>query len=96
METTDLNLFVRTSEETISDWDRSKIVDALVRETLIDADTAKDERQLIHQGNIEVALRILDDLGRLGHLDRTGAMHASSNDRAVHLGHRIERGGIIA
>ena len=36
METTDLNLFVRTSEETILDWDRSKISDALVRETLID------------------------------------------------------------
>jgi ribonucleoside-triphosphate reductase len=40
METTDLNLFVRTSEETISDWDRSKIVDALMRETVIDRDTA--------------------------------------------------------
>jgi ribonucleoside-triphosphate reductase len=42
METTDLNLFVRTSEETISDWDRSKITDALMRETLIDQDTAND------------------------------------------------------
>jgi ribonucleoside-triphosphate reductase (formate) len=40
METTDLNLFVRTSEETISDWDRSKIVDALIRETMVDRDTA--------------------------------------------------------
>ena len=40
METTDLNLFVRTSEETISDWDRSRIVDALMRETMIDQDTA--------------------------------------------------------
>lgn len=40
METTDLNLFVRTSEETISDWDRSKIVDALIRETMVDHDTA--------------------------------------------------------
>ena len=42
METTDLNLFVRTSEESISDWDRSKIVDALIRETLIDHDTATE------------------------------------------------------
>jgi len=40
METTDLNLFVRTSEETISDWDRTRIVDALMRETMIDRDTA--------------------------------------------------------
>ncbi len=42
METTDLNLFVRTSEETILDWDRSKITDALIRETTIDHDTAAD------------------------------------------------------
>jgi len=42
METTDLNLFVRTSEETISDWDRSRIVDALIRETYIDQDTANE------------------------------------------------------
>jgi ribonucleoside-triphosphate reductase len=45
METTDLNLFVRTSEETILDWDRSKIVDALIRETLIDRDTANEISQ---------------------------------------------------
>lgn len=42
METTDLNLFVRTSEETISDWDRSKITDALIRETMVDHDTANE------------------------------------------------------
>jgi ribonucleoside-triphosphate reductase len=42
METTDLNLFVRTSEETISDWNRSKITDALIRETYIDHDTANE------------------------------------------------------
>jgi len=40
METTDFNLFVRTSKETISGWDRSKIVEALTRETLIDHHTA--------------------------------------------------------
>jgi len=42
METTDLNLFVRTSEETISDWNRSKIIDALIRETYIDHDSASE------------------------------------------------------
>lgn len=42
METTDINLFVRTSEETLSDWDRDKIVSALIRETLIDEETAKE------------------------------------------------------
>ena len=58
METTDLNLFVRTSEESISDWDRSKITDALIRETLIDRDTAseisKEVEQLIRKSGIQV------------------------------------------
>ena len=40
METTELNLFVRTSEENISEWDKSKIARALIKETLIDSDTA--------------------------------------------------------
>ncbi|MFH1148169.1 MAG: anaerobic ribonucleoside-triphosphate reductase [Pseudomonadota bacterium] len=40
-ETTDMALFVRTSQEDIMDWDRRRIVDALLRETLIDKDTAE-------------------------------------------------------
>lgn len=40
-ETTDMALFVRTSQEDIMDWDRRRIVDALLRETLIDTDTAE-------------------------------------------------------
>ncbi len=58
METTDLNLFVRTSEETISDWDRSKIVDALIRETYIDQDTAseisKEVERMIWKSGVKV------------------------------------------
>ena len=57
-ETTDLNLFVRTSEETISEWNREKIVDAMMRETLIDHDTAasisKDVESLIRKSGIKV------------------------------------------
>ena len=41
-ETTDLALFVRTSGDDIADWNRQKIVDALVRETYIDVDTAEE------------------------------------------------------
>lgn len=41
-ETTDMALFVRTSEESMNDWNRQRIVDALVRETYIDVDTAKE------------------------------------------------------
>ncbi len=36
METTDMALFVRTSSEAMDGWDRSRIVDALLRETFID------------------------------------------------------------
>ena len=57
-ETTDLNLFVRTSEETLSGWDRERIVDAMMRETLIDHDTAaaisKDVEALIRKSGIKV------------------------------------------
>ena len=40
-ETTDMALFVRTSDEAMSGWDRQRIVDALMRETYVDFDTAK-------------------------------------------------------
>ncbi|MBU0675137.1 MAG: anaerobic ribonucleoside-triphosphate reductase [Proteobacteria bacterium] len=40
LESTDLALFVRTSGEDILGWDRQRIVDALLRETYIDRDTA--------------------------------------------------------
>jgi ribonucleoside-triphosphate reductase len=57
-ETTDLNLFVRTSEETISEWSREKIVDAMMRETLIDYDTAvgisKDVESLVRKSGIKI------------------------------------------
>jgi ribonucleoside-triphosphate reductase len=39
-DTTDMALFVRTSEEDMKGWDRQKIVDALLRETYIDQVTA--------------------------------------------------------
>ncbi len=40
-ETTDLALFVRTSEEDITGWNRHRIVEALLRETYIDPKTAE-------------------------------------------------------
>ncbi len=54
-ETTDITLFVRTSGEDITRWDRRKIVDALIRETSIDVETAEGisrevERQIIASG----------------------------------------------
>jgi len=40
-DSTDLALFVRTTEEDITGWDRQRIVEALLRETLVDPDTAE-------------------------------------------------------
>ncbi|MCD6486253.1 MAG: anaerobic ribonucleoside-triphosphate reductase [Syntrophobacterales bacterium] len=54
-ETTDLVLFVRTSEADITGWDRRKIVDALIREAEVDLDTAEEisrdvEGQIVSSG----------------------------------------------
>ena len=54
-DTTDMTLFVRTSGEDITGWQRQKIVDALIRETNVDIDTAQEisrdvERQIIGSG----------------------------------------------
>ena len=35
----------------------------------VDADAVEDERQFVHQRDVEVALGVLDDLGRFGDLD---------------------------
>ncbi|MBN2282409.1 MAG: anaerobic ribonucleoside-triphosphate reductase [Deltaproteobacteria bacterium] len=57
-ETTDLTLFVRSSQEDITGWNRQRIVDALIRETNVERETAEDisrevERQIATSG-IEV------------------------------------------
>jgi anaerobic ribonucleoside-triphosphate reductase len=54
-ETTDITLFVRTSAEDVSRWNRQRIVDALVRETDIDMVTAEEisrevEKQIVSAG----------------------------------------------
>jgi len=41
-ETTDLALFVRTSDEDMAFWNRQRIVDALVREAYVDLATAEE------------------------------------------------------
>ncbi|NOY43836.1 MAG: anaerobic ribonucleoside-triphosphate reductase [Deltaproteobacteria bacterium] len=55
---TDRVLFVRTSDMEIVNWDRSRIVEALVRETFLDRDTAERVAeavdQMIHRSRIQV------------------------------------------
>jgi ribonucleoside-triphosphate reductase len=41
-ETTDMALFVRTSDDSMKDWNRQRIIDALLRETYVDHDTARE------------------------------------------------------
>jgi anaerobic ribonucleoside-triphosphate reductase len=57
-ETTDMALFVRTSEEAMVGWDRQRIVDALMRETYIDPDTAEaisqEVEEIIRKSNINM------------------------------------------
>ncbi|MCX5822547.1 MAG: anaerobic ribonucleoside-triphosphate reductase, partial [Deltaproteobacteria bacterium] len=54
-ETTDITLFVRTSGEEAVRWNRRRIVEALIRETGIDEETAeaisrKVEKQIVASG----------------------------------------------
>ncbi len=56
-DSTDIALFVRTSEEDIIGWNRQRIVDALLRETLIDRDTAErisiDVEETVQKGAVK-------------------------------------------
>ena len=66
-ETTDITLFVRTSGEDITRWDRRKIVDALIRETSIDVETAEGisrevERQIVASGIALLATNLIREM----------------------------------
>ncbi len=60
-----------------------------------DAQPVEDERQLVHERDVEVALRVLDHLGRLGHLDRRGPVDAGGDHRAVGVGDAVEGGRVL-
>ena len=49
----------------------------------IDVQPVEDQRQLVDQRDVHVALRVLDDLGGLGHADAGGLVGAGGDDRAV-------------
>ena len=46
-------------------------------------DLREDLGDLVHEGDVDVALGVLDRLGRLGGLDRRRAEHAAAGHRAV-------------
>ena len=54
-DTTDITLFVKTSDEDVARWNRQRIVDALIRETDVDIETAEAisrevEKQIMSSG----------------------------------------------
>ena len=57
----------------------------------VDAKLVEDERQLVHERDVEIALGVLDDLGRLGDLDRRGPEHARLHDPAIEPRNLLER-----
>ncbi len=83
-ETTDMTLFVRTSSEDMAGWNRQRIVEALVRETYIDTETAervsREVEQQIHHSKIKVItaplIRELVDAKLIEHgLEKARRMH---------------------
>jgi ribonucleoside-triphosphate reductase (formate) len=84
-ETTDITLFVRTSGEELAGWNRQRIVDALMRETDIDVETAQAisrevEKQIMASGIGTLTTALIRELvdARLIErgLDKAGKMHA--------------------
>ena len=55
----------------------------------VDAEAVEDQRQLVDQRDVHVALGVLDDLGGLGHLEARGLVRAGGDDAAIQLIHEI-------
>ena len=84
-ETTDITLFVKTSSEDVARWNRQRIVDALIRETDVDVETAEViskevEKQIISSGISVLTTPLIRELvnARLIErgLERARRMHA--------------------
>lgn len=61
-----------------------------------DVDPLEDQGELVHQGDVEIPLGVLDHLGGLGHLDRGRDMQACLDDFAVGLGEARQGGGVLS
>ena len=49
----------------------------------VDAEPVEDQRELVDQRDVDVALGVLDHLGGLGHLEARGLVRAGGDDAAV-------------
>jgi len=59
METTDMTLFVRSKGEEVDRWNRRRIVEALIRETGIDAETAEAVSREVEKGLFASGVSVL-------------------------------------
>ena len=57
----------------------------------INAEPVKNDGQLIHQRDVQVALRVLNDLGGFRNLDAGGTVDARTHDRPVQIRQQIQR-----
>ena len=55
----------------------------------VDAHLVEDDGELVDEGDVDVALGVLDDLGGFGHLDALGLVGADDDDLAVELVHQL-------
>ena len=62
----------------------------------INAHTVKNKGQLVHQGNVDIALRVFNNLGGLGHLYARGPVDARRHHRAIDLNQQVCGGGVRA
>ena len=57
----------------------------------VDANAVKNDAELVDQGDVDIALGVLNDLGRLGHADAARAVCSRLDHEVVGLGHDIQR-----
>ena len=62
----------------------------------IDAEAIEQGRKLVHESDVEVALRILDDFCGFRDLDRRRAMDAGFDHRAICLGDDLQRSFVLS
>src|SRR6185369_10492342 len=62
----------------------------------VDADLVEDDGQLVHERDVQVALRVLDDLAGLGRLDARAAVDAGLHHALVEPCDALERVGRVA
>ena len=62
----------------------------------VDAEAVEDHRQLVHQRDVEIALRVLDHLGRLRDPDLDARCMPAVDHGAVERGHLLKRLRVVA